>query len=44
LLGSSDVLLLREATTVGSRYETEARIGYAIANFLRLEVPETVSM
>jgi hypothetical protein len=44
LLGSSDVLLLREATTVGSRYETEARIAYAIANFLQLAVPETISM
>ena len=44
LLGSSDVLLLREAPTVGSRYETEARIGYAIANFLQLAVAETISM
>jgi hypothetical protein len=44
LLGSSDVLLLREAPTVVSRYETEARIGYAIANFLQLAVPETISM
>ena len=44
LLGSSDVLLLREAPTIGSRYETAARIGYAIANFLQLAVPETISM
>ena len=44
LLGSSDVLLLRDAPTVVSRYETEARIGYAIANFLQLAVPETISM
>jgi hypothetical protein len=44
LLGASDILLLREDTAVGSCYESEARIAYAIANFLQLPVPETVNV
>ena len=44
LLGASDTILLREDTGLGSSYESEARIAYAIANFLNLRVPETVDM
>jgi hypothetical protein len=44
LLGASDTLLLREDTALGSSYESEARIAYAIADFLNLRVPETVDM
>ena len=44
LLGASDTLLPREDTALGSTYESEARIAYAIANFLNLPVPETVNM
>jgi len=44
LLGASDTILLKEDTAVGSSYESEARIAYAIADFLRLPVPDTVNM
>ncbi|MGH9901461.1 MAG: hypothetical protein ACRD68_06560 [Pyrinomonadaceae bacterium] len=44
LLGASDTLVLREETPVGSRFESEARIAYAIADFLRVPVPETVNV
>lgn len=44
LLGASDTLLLREGTALGSSYESEARIAYAIADFLHLPVPDTVNL
>ena len=44
LLGMPDTLVLREETPVASGYESEARIAYAIANFLQVPVPEMVDV
>jgi hypothetical protein len=44
LLGASDTLHLREDTPLGSGYASEAQIAYAIANFLKLPVPDTVTV
>lgn len=44
LFGSSDTLHLREDAALGTRYESEAQLAYAIADFLKLPVPETVSV
>ena len=44
LFGASDTIVLREETPVGSYYESEARIAYAIADFLKVPVPEMVSV
>ena len=44
LLGASDTMPLREDRAVGSSYQSEARIAYAIANFLHLPSPDTINM
>jgi hypothetical protein len=44
LLGASDTVHLRTDAPLGSRYASEAQIAYAIANFLKLPVPETVNV
>ena len=44
LLGASDTVHLREESALGSRYESEAQIAYAVADFLKLPVPETVTV
>ena len=44
LLGASATVHLREDSPLGSRYEIEAQIAYAIANFLKLPAPDTVTV
>jgi hypothetical protein len=43
-LGSSDIIHLREGTPVGSNYANEAQMASAIAKFLKLPPPETVTL
>ncbi len=44
LLGSSDTLVLREDWPLGFSYGSEAQIAFAIANFLNLPTPETITL
>jgi hypothetical protein len=44
LLSAADCMSLREKSPVNSYYENEARIAYAIADFLKLPAPEVINM
>jgi hypothetical protein len=44
LFGSPDVLPLREDSTMGAYYETEAQIASAITDFLKLNMADVVDL